>query len=242
MNRNDIKDKRRQQLINATIDSIAKRGLTETTITHISKGAGLSRGIVNFYFTSKEAMMREVLGSMISQYEAAWKSSLKDGMSPRERLEAVVKAHFEVKICSLKRLNVMTAFWGHAATHDAYREKIDTSDIALQAVLENCWKEMTPSGYNPAQFARQLHAMIRGLWLSFLMAPKSVAREALAAECMAFIDRHQEPLRVVVNEVPVPAKAAKEVPAKEETAKAKPKPKKEEDQSQFAFGDLFAQM
>lgn len=237
MNRNDIKDKRRQQLINATIDSIAKRGLTETTITHISKGAGLSRGIVNFYFTSKEAMMREVLGSMIAQYETAWKNAVKDGMSAHDRLEAVVKAHFDTKICSLKRLNVMSAFWGHAATHEAYREKIDASDSELQRMLAQSWAEYTPSGYNPEQFARQLHAMIRGLWLSFLMAPKAVAREALAAECMAFIDRHQEPLRVVVNE-PAPVVAKKPEPVLA-PVKAKPKVKKEDD-SQLALGDLFA--
>jgi len=40
-----IKDKRKKQLIEATMDSISKRGLSDTTITHICKAADMSRGI-----------------------------------------------------------------------------------------------------------------------------------------------------------------------------------------------------
>jgi AcrR family transcriptional regulator len=243
MARTDIKDKRKQQLINATIDSIAKRGLTETTITHISKGAGLSRGIINFYFTSKEMMMRDVLGSLIEQYESVWTASRDAaGESPHAKLEAIVRAHFDTKICSIKRLNVMSAFWGHAATHDAYREKIDVSDSALQAELASLWQQMDASNFNPKQFARQLQAMIRGLWLAFLMAPKGTDRAALAEECLAFIERHQQPLRVVVEQA---AKAEEQKAEKPASAKAKPKPKPEpkpEPEAQLDFGDLFARV
>ena len=70
MSRANVKDKRKAQLIAAALESIAKRGLLETTITHISKGAGMSRGIINFYFTSKEMMLRETLKTLIDEYEA----------------------------------------------------------------------------------------------------------------------------------------------------------------------------
>ena len=39
---------RRQQLIDSTVDSIAKRGFSGTTLADVADGAGLSRGIVNF--------------------------------------------------------------------------------------------------------------------------------------------------------------------------------------------------
>ncbi len=234
MARTDIKDKRRQQLINATMESIARRGLTETTITHISKGAGLSRGIINFYFTSKEMMMREVLSHLMDQYEAAWMAARDAADSPQEQLDAIVRAHFEPKICSIRRLNVMSAFWGHAASHEAYRTRIESSDNRLQQELAALWQEVAPSGYDATQFARQLHAMMRGLWLAFLMAPKTTDRAALADECLAFIARHQQPLRVVTGQ---------EAPAEKPAAAAKGKPKsKTEPGEQLDFGDLFARV
>lgn len=232
MARTDIKDKRKQQLINATMDSIARRGLSETTITHISKGAGLSRGIINFYFTSKEMMMREVLNHLMDQYEAAWMAARDGADSPQGRLDAIVRAHFDPKICSIKRLNVMSAFWGHAASHEAYRSRIESSDNALQSELAALWQEVAPSGYDARQFARQLHAMIRGLWLAFLMAPKTTDRAALAEECLAFIARHQQPLRVVTEQ---------EAPAEKPAAKSKAKSKAEPEE-QLDFGDLFARV
>lgn len=230
MPRVNVKDKRKQQLITATIDSIAKRGLTETTITHISKGAGMSRGIINFYFASKEAMMRDVLESLLEDYEAICMASVDKAKDPQAKLDAFVQAHFDKKICSPKRLNVLSAFWGHAASHDAYRTKIDESDIRLQKVMADLWKEISPNGYNPQQFARQLHAMIRGLWLSYLMAPKTTDRAALAAECSAYIEQHGQPIQVVADK----PKAKKAAPKKK---KAKPA-----NDQQMDIEDLFASM
>ncbi len=231
MSRTNVKDKRKQQLINATVDCIAKRGLSETTITHISKGAGMSRGIINFYFTSKEMMMRDVLVSLIDEYETIWQSAWEGaGTNPRNQLEAIVNAHFDRKICSPKRLNVLSAFWGHAASHEAYRTKIDESDMKLQQIIAELWKQIAPEGFKSEQFSRQLHALIRGMWLSYLLAPKTTDREELAKECLAFIDQHVVPLRVVkAQDAPVVAKA-----------KPAPKPKKVPAASQMDIEDLFA--
>ncbi len=233
MPRTNIKDKRKQQLINATVDCIAKRGLTETTITHISKGAGMSRGIINFYFTSKEMMMREVLGTLIEEYETVWQAAWEAaGTNARNQLEAIVNAHFDRKICSPKRLNVLSAFWGHAASHEAYRTKIDESDSKLLQAIITLWTEIAPQGFNPEQFARQLHAMIRGMWLSYLLAPKTTDREELAKECLSFIDQHITPIRMVS------AKTDTLLRAQSATA---PKPKKRvAANTQMDIEDLFA--
>ena len=46
------KEERQTQLIKATIRSIAKRGLPDTTIATVAKEAGLSQGIINLHFQS----------------------------------------------------------------------------------------------------------------------------------------------------------------------------------------------
>lgn len=222
------------------MESIAKRGLTETTITHISKGASMSRGIINFYFTSKEMMMREVLAYLIGEYEASWMNAMNKAEGARAKLNVLIEAHFDRKVCSSKRLNVMSAFWGHAASHDAYREKIDASDAKLCKAIEALWRELAPKGYDPQQFAFQLHALIRGMWLSYLLAPKTTDREKLAAQCVAFVEQHVAPLRVVSANPKPKAPAA---PVQIVAPKVKPKPKaraKKKDDGQMDIEDLFA--
>ena len=48
---------RRQQLIDATIESVATKGLQGTTINSISKNAGLSSGIISHYFNGKQGLI-----------------------------------------------------------------------------------------------------------------------------------------------------------------------------------------
>ena len=43
-----------QKLIDATIETIAKRGLADTTIAHVAKRAKVSQGYANFRFKSKD--------------------------------------------------------------------------------------------------------------------------------------------------------------------------------------------
>src|SRR6187402_566373 len=70
------KEVRQLQLIEATIDSLAKRGYSETTMADVADGAGLSRGIVNFHFESKEKLLVATLQHMADEYSAHWRAAL----------------------------------------------------------------------------------------------------------------------------------------------------------------------
>jgi len=229
MSRANVKDKRKAQLIAAALESIAKRGLMETTITHISKGAGMSRGIINFYFTSKEMMLRETLKTLIDEYETEWGEALtKAGDTGRSRLNAVLKVHFDKKLCSARRLNVMSAFWGHAATQSAYRAQLEAADAKIETALTEALAHALSSSLEEARHAAtQLHALIRGLWLNYMLNPQGVNRESLLEEATSFIDRLAgAPIRIV-----------KET---EKPVATKPKPKKAEEPKQLDIEDLFA--
>ena len=57
---------RRQQLIDATIESVAQRGLQGTTINTISKNAGLSSGIISHYFGGKQGLIEATVRYLLS--------------------------------------------------------------------------------------------------------------------------------------------------------------------------------
>ncbi len=240
MPRANVKDKRKAQLIAATIESIGKRGLQETTITHISKGAGMSRGIINFYFTSKEAMLQETLKTLVDEYNSIWQEAVPEakGLAGQALLEAIINAHFSKKLCQAKRLNVMSAFWGHAATHAAYRDVLQTSDRALEAVLQNAWKQAGVSQQEAPIVARQHHALIRGLWLAFMLSPQETDRDTLASECRAFVE-HRLGASSKAAAKPVASEQRKPAGNVTPIAAAAKKPTKPSD-GQMDIEDLFA--
>lgn len=192
MARVDIKEARRVQLIEATIDSIARRGFAETTLAHVSDGAKLSRGIVNFYFKSKEILLVETLRHMAQEYEAFWKAALdRAGPSPAARLDAMIEADFHPAIASRKKVTVWYAFWGEARWRPDYlRICRALSERYFEETRELCHQVITAGGYgdlDAAAIARGLNAMIDGLWLEMLINPAGVDRAEAKRTCRAFL-------------------------------------------------------
>ena len=210
MPRINVKDKRKQELIDANISSIAKRGLTETTIAHVSQGAGMSRGIVNFYFTTKESMMQETCQYLADEYAGVWQRAaekLAKGASAEDALEAVVRGHFQASVCNQKKLSVWVAFWGHASSQAAYRKIIDAYDVAFERHLCELWEKAAKKrglALSAETFAYELHALIRGSWLSFLLSAKTADRDVLAEKCLNYLRRC---LMMAANDAPALVKA-----------------------------------
>ena len=67
--RTATREKRRQQLIDATVKCIARKGMGSTTLGDVASEAGLSQGIVNLHFESKENLLNETLTSIADEYK-----------------------------------------------------------------------------------------------------------------------------------------------------------------------------
>ena len=84
---------RRQQLIEATIAVLARRGYAQTTLSEVAAEAGLSHGLVNFYFASKDGLLAETLQHLSSEYHDHWNGALAAaGPSVADRLAAVLNS------------------------------------------------------------------------------------------------------------------------------------------------------
>jgi TetR/AcrR family transcriptional repressor of bet genes len=95
------KKARQQQLIRATIRSIAKNGLSATTMAAVSQEAGLSQGIVNLHFQSKDRLLVETLSFVVNEYRAAWEAALNETRgSSADKIRALVAVDFSAAIAS----------------------------------------------------------------------------------------------------------------------------------------------
>jgi TetR/AcrR family transcriptional repressor of bet genes len=229
MPRVNVKDKRKHQLMEANIASIAKRGLADTTIAHVSKGAGMSRGIVNFYFTSKEKMMQETLLFMADEVTGAWQETLKagrgNGTQPLLIAQAILRTLMSDRLCSHKRMAVWAAFIGHAGTHAAFARIIRLMDDALNTQLKKLWQEAGFDTKAAETHARQLQALIRGHWLLSALAEDE-------RRPSAYIDLSME----LLTDAP-------SAHAQQKVVRLKPKPRKHGADAlpgQLDFGDLFS--
>jgi len=167
------KQERKDQLIKATIRSIAKNGLSVTTMSTVAREAGLSQGIINLHFQSKDRLLEETLRYVVDEYRAAWFGALeKGGDTAAEKLTALLKVDFEKRICHRNKLAVWFAFWGESRSRPTYRQICAEWDLEYRDVLTGlCEEIIQDGGYSSrADFvAYGLSAMSEGLWLDLLL-------------------------------------------------------------------------
>ena len=72
------REHRREQLIEATIRTLAELGYARTTMTAVAKAAGLSHGLVNFHFETKERLLTETLMFLADEYRENWQAALSE--------------------------------------------------------------------------------------------------------------------------------------------------------------------
>ncbi|TPJ46821.1 transcriptional regulator BetI [Mesorhizobium sp. B2-4-2] len=185
------KEVRQLQLIEATIDSLAKRGYSETTMADVADGAGLSRGIVNFHFESKEKLLIATLQHMYDEYSAHWRNALeKAGNDPADQLRTLVAADFDRSICNKRKLAAWCAFWGEAKSRPTYQALSSARDAVYQNIFIELCATLKQSGgydYEPQVMALALSAMLEGLWLRLMMGTEDTTRESALQAANEFL-------------------------------------------------------
>ena len=82
---------RRQQLIDATIVVLGRKGYSALTVADVARTAGLSVGIINFHFESKEKLLAACLMYLAEEYYQNWKNALATpGTTVAEKLQLVI--------------------------------------------------------------------------------------------------------------------------------------------------------
>lgn len=179
------KEVRREQLIEATIDSLARRGYSDTTLANVADGAGLSRGIVNFHFESKDKLLVATLQYLADDYAAHWQSALEKAQpGAAHQLWALVAADFDRKICTKRKLAAWCSFWGEAKSRPTYQAICGARDMNYQdTCVALCAAILREGGYrgDAETMALALSTMLEGLWLRLILSEGLTRQKAHAA-------------------------------------------------------------
>lgn len=183
---------RRRQLIDATIASISKHGISGTTLTAVTKQAGLSLGLVNFHFKSKDTLLAETLKYLAEEHRALWMRQLtRTDLAAKDKLRAIVDAQFDPRICNRKKLSVWFVFFGEARHRKSYRSTSSEIDMERQDVCAGLCREIIREGACPGLSAQAvaltLKSMFDGLWLNILMYPEKFNREAAHSQVLSYL-------------------------------------------------------
>lgn len=186
------KEERQQQLILATIRSVSGNGLSDTTMATVSREAGLSQGIINLHFQSKERLLVETLSFIAEEYRDSWEKALRNaGDHPADKLAALVAVDFKPLVCDRNKLAVWFAFWGESKSRPVYRKICAERDIAYRKEMVQVVAELIELGGYQGVVAETVAAclstMSSGCWLDMLTNPRSMSRQQAMQISMSYL-------------------------------------------------------
>ena len=165
------KAERRQQLIDATIRCIARHGLSSVTMQMVTREAGLSVGIANLHFQSKNNLLNETLRFVAEEYHGGQIDIMEGAETPDlgDRLD------------------------GEAGARPVYQKIVATTDRLAAQKLEKLFSDIIEQGGYRDADARELatgySALIDGLHLGLLVTPRELTKRRARAVARDFLRR-----------------------------------------------------
>ncbi|WP_170406479.1 TetR family transcriptional regulator C-terminal domain-containing protein [Ruegeria arenilitoris] len=182
--RQEIRERNRLSLIEAVLDSVAEKGISETSVSEIIQRAELSRGMIHLHFGGKDNLVDEAVRYSSEQYyDGIYALLEKTGQTGQEHIEMIVRGDLSEAILNKKNVSIWYAFRGEARNRAAIAAFSDTRDAKLRNLVFNAFARIAKEAgtEHPNQVARDAThgtlAMLEGMWTDYLLHPDSFDRD-----------------------------------------------------------------
>jgi len=119
---NDTSDIRRNQLREAAYRLISRYGYGGVSIRDMAKEAGMSTGLVHYYFNNKEELLLSILSLMNLKLKERTVKALAKTTGPREKLERFIQLAFGQAYREREYYHVVVDFWSMASRNERMRK------------------------------------------------------------------------------------------------------------------------
>lgn len=187
------KDLHREVLLEATASVILKYGVSGATISRIQEESGLSRGMINLHFQSKENLIRELAIHMTQEYNDAWQSftsqapqAVSTAEDAAARLQALFETDFSKAVLNERSARLTFAFRAEPDLQALGTGYIETRGTDLHDHVRSCCLvlcEACGTRGDPEKVAMAIMSLLEGLWTDFHAHPDEFSRENAVEIC-----------------------------------------------------------
>lgn len=190
---------RRSDLVKAAYRTFLEYGLSGTTVARIGEQAGMSHGIVNYYFKSKDHLLSAVIRHAFQLILQQSILLLREARTPRQRISAVIAGNFPPELFNQETAAAWISFLAEVPTNSEFERLQATFYRRLRSNLVYNLKQLT-SPSHAERIALGISVWIDGLWLRSGMKQYAVDRHAAINAIEEFVDVSlSQPLRTATG-------------------------------------------
>jgi AcrR family transcriptional regulator len=171
---------RRELLADALMRLAAERGLEGVSLRHVAAEAGVSTGMVQHYFRTKDEMMTFALGMVMDRIRERSQAELAPA-SPRELVRGLLLQVLPLDETRRLENHVALAFLAYAAVKPSIASGLREVAAEMRTFLADQLRAAgTAGGVDPERAAAGLLALVDGLGLQ-LLSRQYAEEDAVAA-------------------------------------------------------------
>lgn len=185
MSKPDVATERKLQIVKATVECIIQKGYHNFSMQDVAKTAGVSKGIIHYYFLNKDELMMCVLDKVAGDIEDILSQEMTATFDPVRKLEIFVAVLANVVRNTKAYYQVNMDFWTQINQKENVREVISRhyqnyretgSTMIDEGIAKGIFKPVDSKKY-----ASYIIGVVDGLSLQWLFDDKSIDYDATIA-------------------------------------------------------------
>ena len=147
---------RREQIIKATVDCIIAHGYHNFSMQDVATAAGVSKGIIHYYFLNKDDLMMAILDRSAVDIENMLIESMSAVSDPLHKIEAFIAVCFDVLRTKKEYYQVNMDFWTQINQKEAVRRVVArhyekfrsvAADVISSGIEQGVFRKLDPRMY-----------------------------------------------------------------------------------------------
>lgn len=178
----NAKSSKRQAIIEAGVKVFSQKGFHDTRMEEIAVAAGIGKGTIYEYFTSKSHLFQEIMAASVNTYYASLTAIDIDALTIRERIQFLLTGH--LRFCIENKELTRIVFWDVEIMDEELKEwgnnmrkekQLRMNELINQGIARGEIRELDP---------QLLTLLITGTFAAF-WAPIAIDEMAIDAETTA---------------------------------------------------------
>ena len=187
MSKFNISSFRRKQLIEATMDCVGDHGINGTTISKISKHAGVSNGVIHHYFHNKDELLEATMRLMLEHLKHDILKRKATKTNHYEYILAIIEGNFSAKQIEHQSTKIWLSFFSEALQNPDLARLQNVNKSRLKSNLSFHLKQLIPAD-KAIRVASSLAALIDGLWLRGAFDEQGIDMKRAVMLCRNYLD------------------------------------------------------
>lgn len=194
---NNATKEKKKRIVRATVDCISKYGYNKFSMQDVAKAAGVSKGIIHYYFSCKEELMRSVLETVAYDLEENLKKEIAVEDEPNEKLRMFIKTCVNLVRTTKDFYQIKMDFWTQINQNKEVRNIIaghyqkirgTGADVIRDGIREGSFRAVDAD-----KFSAIIIAIVDGISLQWLFEHNCFDLESIVDQVIDMVFKALQP-------------------------------------------------